>query len=807
MNRQLSQQRSSSRGRLTSRILAENFGAGTDIARIGVRAFYDAARRGNPSELSRWSTLFGEALGHDPQQQSDAIEKLASVYGIDRPTLTPSPLLFAIHTYFALLAKLTAWDAIALHFHVASPVDELHNTKTDSQRREVLEAHEQGPMFRDDLFGWYIDTWSESVGQWTGDLARILARYEPAAPWAATTDDADLLKRLYQGLFPRSVRHKLGEFYTPDWLAEHVLDQAGYTGEPDCRLLDPTCGSGTFLMTAIRRARAWYADSSDSAGLDGDEFCRKILANIVGLDLNPVAVTAARANYLIAMADLLPRDDAFEIPVYLCDSILDGTSAEAAQAPFDMVVGNPPWIAWDHLPADYREATRPLWEEYGLFTLSGNAARHGGGKKDLSMLVVARAADRYLRQGGRLAMVLTQTLFQTKGAGDGFRRFRLGPTGEPLRVIRVDDMVAIKPFEDAANWTSTILLEKGSPTEYPVPYYRWLPADSPSDGFTQQELQAEPIDPSRPGSPWFLRPGGFDRKLEDLIGPSDYTAHLGANSGGANGVYWMEILEKSRNEDSDGTVRIRNIAARGKRRVESVEEFVEAELLYPLIRWSDVARFRAVPSAHLLLTQDVHSRSGIDIEVMQRDYPRALDYLCRFERVLCDRAALKRYQSRQAFYSMYNVATYTVAPIKVVWRRMDRRVNAAVVSEIDDPTLGRRSVIPQETCVLIACDSTDEAHYLCAVLNSSIVNFLVTSHSVCGGKGFGTPSMLDYLRIGQFDATEPGHMELTQLSRQAHESAAVGDVPREIQQRIDRCAAALWGLSESEQHRMGSERH
>ena len=108
-----------------------------------------------------------------------------------------------------------------------------------------------------------------------------------------------------------------------------------------------------------------------------------------------------------------------------------------------------------------------MWERYGLFSLSGNDARHGGGKKDLSMLMLYAAADRYLKHGGRLGMVITQTLFQTKGAGDGFRRFRLGQDGPPLRVLRVDDMVALRPFGDAANWTSTIVLEKGAATEYP----------------------------------------------------------------------------------------------------------------------------------------------------------------------------------------------------------------------------------------------------------------------------------------------------------------------------------------------------
>ncbi len=49
--------------------------------------------------------------------------------------------------------------------------------------------------------------------------------------------------------FPaQRVRHDLGELYTPDWLAEYLLDRLEYNGNPDVRLLDPACGSGTFLV-------------------------------------------------------------------------------------------------------------------------------------------------------------------------------------------------------------------------------------------------------------------------------------------------------------------------------------------------------------------------------------------------------------------------------------------------------------------------------------------------------------------------------------------------------------------------------
>jgi SAM-dependent methyltransferase len=271
----------------------------------------------------------------------------------------------------------------------------------------------------------------------------------------------DALKDLYQRIFPRRARHALGEYYTPDWLADHVLDELGYTGQ---RMLDPACGSGTFLVAAINRVRR------SNAHLTRGDLLDKILDSVAGFDVNPLAVFTARANYRIAIRDLLPADR--EVPVELRDSILDPAPEWLGRA--DVVAGNPPWIAWDHLPQEYRERTKPLWRQYGLFSLTAAAARQGGGKKDLAALMLYAAADRYLRDGGKLGFVITQTLFQSRGAGDGFRRFRIGGDA-PLGVFRVDDMVRLKPFAGASNWTSVVFLRKGAPTVYPVRYVRWNP--------------------------------------------------------------------------------------------------------------------------------------------------------------------------------------------------------------------------------------------------------------------------------------------------------------------------------------------
>ena len=741
---------------LTANHLLREFGARAAVTRNGVRVLHDALTRMSPTVLDPWRVFFGQWAGRAADRVPRHLATLAKRYDIASATGESETMLFALQTYYALLV-----NVVASRFSHGAVGDLLP----------------EGP------FSWCIADCSKEIDELIDRFGAVLKGYHVAAS-TSTEADCDLFKSLYQDLFPRPLRRQLGEYYTPDWLAGHVLDQVGYTGEPGQRLLDPACGSGTFLVLALRRMRAAARPASPAPILP-----------IVGFDLNPLAVLTARANYLIAIADWLPPGGCVEAPVYLCDSILGIPSPASAAAPFDYVVGNPPWIAWDNLSEEQRQATKPLWERYGLFSLSGNEARHGGGKKDLSMLMLYATADRYLKPEGRLGMVITQTLFQTRGAGDGFRRFRLGSAGPPLGVLRVDDMVALRPFGDAANWTSTIVLQKGAVTKYPVPYVKWnKPMENnacqrANDGGSAgapmavvERCRARPIDPARPSSPWLVLAEGQQRADRVTIGPADYRAHLGANTGGANGVYWVDVLGPA-----DGGVRIRNMADRGKRRVDSIERVIEPDLLYPLLRWSDVGRYSAAGHGHVLLVQDPVSRTGIDEAVMRRRYPRTLEYLEQFRELLVSRSAYRRYQQRGPFYSMYNVGPYTIGPIKVVWRRMDRRINAVVVEETDHPMLGRRPTVPQETCVLVSCDSVDEAHYVCAVLNSVVVGALVLAHSVRGGKSFGTPGMLDFVPLRRFLADDPRHVELAALGRQAHATATDAT----IQCEIDRLAATI----------------
>jgi len=101
---------------------------------------------------------------------------------------------------------------------------------------------------------------------------------------------------------------------------------------------------------------------------------------------------------------------------------------------------------------------------------------------------------------------------------------------------------------------------------------------------------------------------------------------------------------------------------------------------------------------------------------------------------------------------------------------------------------------------LVPMNDLQEAHYLCALINSSLADFAVQSYSTRGGKSFGTPHVLRTIAIPRYEPSSQSHRDLSDLSQAAHAATLAGDMARvrEIEAEIDRLAAKLWGLTEAE---------
>jgi len=901
-----------------------DFGPKTLRARQATQALYAALHRSKHQLVEKlfeqWRTFFSEVTDYkewaENLQSKEEFLSFVKGMGLDPKYADPARVFFAVHTYYALLVKLIA-SLAASRFAggTTTPLAQMASASSEELRRHLHELENRGWPFNEygirnflegDFFGWYLTTWDKEVEAGIRELVMRLAEYDPGTLELAPENARDLLKKLYHFLLPREIRHDLGEYYTPDWLAERLIRQTlgSDLGNPAKRVLDPACGSGTFLVLLINHIRR----QAEQRKMGPSETLDAIRKNIIGYDLNPLAVIAARTNYILALGELLREaknlgPEGIDIPVYQCDSVLTPAKGEGlfeagkyklptsvgvfeipallaskprmesltnlldeciesnvdepifldrlnksadlftkeleeargalsvlfrqlAQLhkeglngrwariiknsfaplflePVDFVIGNPPWVNWESLPDDYRQNMKPLWEHYGLFPHGGMDTILGKGKKDISMLMTYVCLDKYLVQGGKLGFVLSQSLFKTTGAGQGFRRFAL-PDKTPTGPIAVDDMVELKPFEGATNRTAVAVFGRGFPVRYPVSYSYWIKRrqgrgsgigfDTPYEEVTSELVTfrrwvAEPVDSEDRTSAWIAAKPKALRALRKIIGQSHYRAYEGANTGGANGVYWVEIVGK---RPGDLAI-ISNITEGAKRKVDRVQAAVEADLLYPLLRGRDVERWKAVPSASIIVAQDPKTRSGITPDQMKRDHPKAYSYLARFEKLLKSRAAYKRYfTDEDPFWTMFNIGEYTFSTWKVVWREQASGFTAAVVSPHE-----KRAVIPDHKLMLVNVASKQEAHYLCSTLNSSPSCLVVASYAVQISMN---THILEHVRIPDFSSKNRVHSKLAEMSEEAHKAVAKGELGLlpEIERQIDDSARALWGLSAEE---------
>lgn len=842
---------------LTATNLDEDFGRESEVARVFIPALLSRFREGEVTDRGRsmfqqWSVDLGNAAGLFSSANLDEWDALCSSLGLPGDEESAAVVLFSLQTYFALVAKLVALiilegatgaslvPALAGGGDVWEGFARLESGALTAPTG-TLNAIEPG------IFSWYAGEGATTLSAPLARLAELASEYSAEIVEITPLVARDVLKDLYQRLVPRPIRHRLGEYYTPDWLAQRVVNQVAgseSTLAPDHRVLDPACGSGTFLVEVISRMVAHIGEDNQAEGL------QKILRNVVGFDLSPLAVQASKVNYLLALSPLLRHKTApVFLPVFLADSVspprrggllegdvyvldsvegdwtipalvaesqllpdlgvllrdaireghdpaqvrrtltahfpalaslsdpglaaidalleklrsleeadrngmwwglISNAFAPSLQGRFDSVVGNPPWVSWETLPEKYRRATDSLWLLYGLRPDAPPDRRQASVnvRLDLAMLFVATCVDRYLTDTGRLGFVITASVFQSELAGRGFRRRKLPPSST-YRFTHIDDMTSLRVFEDAANQTAVLIADRRPATQERVPVTRWrvprghgrLAASLELSKVSEivevrDDLFGEPVAPTDPASPLLIMPEDGLIASRPLRRRSPYLERIreGINTRGANGVFFVEILE-----NRGSVLRIRNMAHEGRNSlVSSIEGLVERAAVKQLLRGQDVERGRAEPSAGVLFFHDpVAPSSPLTPTEAKARFPEAFDYISQFEEVLRSRRRFRAFDpTGDEWLGMYSVTTAAVATHKVVIREVAQGMVAAAVHGAD--------VIPDHKLYVVQAATPQEADLLAAVLNSPVIDFMVRSFAISTSV---TGSVLRYLGV------------------------------------------------------------
>lgn len=319
LNRLLTLIADSGRPLVSPMLLKQFIGPDTEVGRRLLPALFHAIRQAQASDsttrtkliYTEWARLFGQVDGIETERLARYLKKTSCSHGTDY-TAAPQAYVFALNTYIALVAKVCAVYALASQSDdVITPPSAPKAFLKSIESGEYFEMFGIENMLGTDFFSWYLgDDVTEELDRPLGLLLERLRTIDFDVTKKSPKSVRDLFKGLYMGFTPAPMRHALGEYYTPDWLASHVIDTAGWDAAQS--LLDPTCGSGTFILEGLRR-RLETASATTSA--------RQLLDGLYGFDLNPLAVLTARASIVVFLSGRFDPLDPVLLPVFLADAI------------------------------------------------------------------------------------------------------------------------------------------------------------------------------------------------------------------------------------------------------------------------------------------------------------------------------------------------------------------------------------------------------------------------------------------------------------------------------------------------------
>lgn len=269
---------------------------------------------------------------------------------------------------------------------------------------------------------------------------------------------SDIVGFIYEELIPAGERHALGQFYTPPAIAELITKWA--IRKPEDKVLDPGCGSGTFLVKAYSRLLELkgYKEPTEMAH-------KEILAQLYAFDINPFPLHLTALNlasrYIRAPSTEVNtiHSDFFKItPVqkfatpYIVKTPAGEIKREIPIPTFDAIVANPPYTRWSEISQRTRDAVKDsIGEMLANYNLTAQVQR--GVEPGIYLHFIMHGFD-MLQEGGRLGMIISDSWLQTDYGVD-FGRFLL----DHFKIKGLIDISA-RVFPVPLIGTCIVLLEK-----------------------------------------------------------------------------------------------------------------------------------------------------------------------------------------------------------------------------------------------------------------------------------------------------------------------------------------------------------
>jgi hypothetical protein len=778
---------------------------------------------------------------------------LKLVYGRE----VESDELFFQHTFLVVVSKAIALAVLGL-------------TEDDPKRVLSGAAFEAAGVFgaaESDVFDWVVaDAEGENL------VRRILSHVRR---FRLDQVESDVLKILYESLIDRAERHGLGEYYTPDWLAAKIVRHA--VNRPmEQRVLDPACGSGTFLFHAIRN----FLREADDAGVPPEKRAAEATAMVAGLDIHPVAIIIARVTYLLALAPVLGnRRGSVAIPVYLGDAMQlsirpmmdtqelvievpgDGlgngpaklnfpetfcrdpslfdkaiealrSAAEAGWtrpqvearlgqimhehfvrtaglrkakeigrveehaiselgATYDtydrlrrnkrnsiwsyvarnlsrplalssgtgwanVVVGNPPWLAFRYMSAGLQQPFRELANAEKVY-VGGKFAT----QNDLFALFTVRAASLYLRSGGKIAFVLQQAAL-TRGQFEKLRGGAFTSVNIAWEDIwTIDASLEALPLPSCVVFGSRRARPKSMPDTVRFAFSGRLPfRDAPENVADAQLIIAE--NASKPAEGVFT--GGSPYREAFRNGATLYPRVL----------CLVERRAQGRIGTDQNTPFVSSLASTHMpwASVPRIENRVEAEFVRPIVLGESVLPYRRFASLEGVVPV---TREGVVIDAnaaANRGFFGLHAWMKASEKAWNEFGTSKETLVEQFNHNGKLSSQFPISQLRVVYSKSGKLPAACIIRDLS---------MVDHTLYWSALGHENEARYLEAILNSDTMRSRVEPSQARGQWGARHfDKVMFTLPIPRFDEKNKVHRELATAAREAEEAAARLTLPEGV---------------------------
>lgn len=807
-------------------------------------------RRAREQLASLWRNLKGDPATLLKRQLWAQLLNL--VYGRE----VESDELYFQHTFLVIVSKAIALAVLGLH-------------EDDPKRVLSGASFEAAGVFgaaESDFFDWVV---AHADGEVL--VRRVLVHVRR---FRLDQVESDVLKILYESLIDRDERHGLGEYYTPDWLAAKIVRHAA--DRPiEQKVLDPACGSGTFLFHAVRN----FLASAEEAGVPLETRAAEATSLVAGLDINPVAVIIARVTYLLALAPVIRgRRGSISIPVYLGDAMQlsikpmmdtqelvisvppngEGNGATKLSFPeafcrdpalFDkaiealrsaaeagwsrkqvearlgqiahehfvrtaglrkareigrieehaiselgatyetydklrrsgrdsiwsyvarnlsrplalssgagwanVVVGNPPWLAFRYMSAGLQEQFRNLAKAENVY-VGGKFAT----QNDLAALFTVRAASLYLRSGGKIAFVLQQAAL-TRGQ---FAKLRDGAFASVNiaweEIWTVDASLEALPLPSCVVFGHRRAKAKAMPDKVSA-YSGTLPIRDASEEIADRRLVvAEGADKPAEG----VFEGGSVYRKAFRNGATLYPRVL----------CLVERKPQGRIGGDPSTPFVVSTPSQHKpwNAVARIEQRVEAAFLYPVLLGESILPYRMFQHFEGVVPITDKGRVLDAAAAANRGYPGLHAWMSRAESLWNKMGTEKETFAKQLNHHGKLESQFPILGTRLVYSKAGKLPAACIVSD--------RSLIDHK---LYWASFTDEgeAHYLEALLNSETVRARIArlqSHGQWGARDF--DKVMFTLPIPRFDPKAKLHRSLASAARAAEKAAAAVVLPENV---------------------------